>query len=402
MGKEIKIGLGVLSALLVVFVVVLVVRLTSSREEEPPLAKAEEPFVIASDLAPEPPKPAPSAKPSPTRVSAEKPQISWTKAPEPRPQSPSKGKKRYAGSTAENPAVKSSSSTFVLDPPPALTAASDPAGQTTASPSPTPPPAPLSYPSERTHSPRYDNQPAYQNVSAERVAPSPNNYGDYRSDYRNEHRSDYRNENRRDYGDSLHNAGQYNSERYHSVSRPQQPPASPLPPTGPRGDGSYEVQPNDSYWQISQKIYGNGGYFRALAEYNRNGHPVSDRLRVGEVISTPALNELIDKYADLCPSPERQKTMEKRSAVMGVSSSYGGSGGSYTVQAGDTLYDIARYELGDAARWVEILELNRRTLQGDFDYLSPGMKLVMPRDNSDRMTRRPEHYQTAPQETLLR
>ena len=35
---------------------------------------------------------------------------------------------------------------------------------------------------------------------------------------------------------------------------------------------------------------------------------------------------------------------------------------------GDTLFNIARYELGKASRWVEIYEFNRDLLGKDFNY----------------------------------
>ena len=69
----------------------------------------------------------------------------------------------------------------------------------------------------------------------------------------------------------------------------------------------------------------------------------------------------------------------------------------YTVAEGDTLFDIARYELGKASRWAEIYELNRDALGKDFDYLVPGTQLVLPQDTSrspDPITRRsPRDYQ---------
>ena len=45
---------------------------------------------------------------------------------------------------------------------------------------------------------------------------------------------------------------------------------------------------------------------------------------------------------------------------------------------GDTLFNIARYELGKAARWAEIYELNRDVLGKDFNYLTPGTQLTLP------------------------
>jgi beta-lactamase regulating signal transducer with metallopeptidase domain len=50
----------------------------------------------------------------------------------------------------------------------------------------------------------------------------------------------------------------------------------------------------------------------------------------------------------------------------------------YEVRRGETVYEIARQELGRVSRWREILELNREKLGGDIDAIEPGMKLVMP------------------------
>ncbi len=62
----------------------------------------------------------------------------------------------------------------------------------------------------------------------------------------------------------------------------------------------------------------------------------------------------------------------------------------YVVEEGDTLFDIARHELGEASRWVEIYELNRDRLGNDHDYLTPGLKLTLPSDTrTDRVTLRP-------------
>jgi nucleoid-associated protein YgaU len=68
-----------------------------------------------------------------------------------------------------------------------------------------------------------------------------------------------------------------------------------------------------------------------------------------------------------------------------------GGGRTYVVQEGDTLSSIVRNELGKVSRWAEIYQLNREALGKDYDYLTPGMRLVLPiRDSqpSDRTTRR--------------
>jgi len=153
--------------------------------------------------------------------------------------------------------------------------------------------------------------------------------------------------------------------------------------------GKYEVQPNDNYWTISQKVYGTGAYFKALAEHNRRRVRNEDQLSVGETISAPSLAQLEQSYANLCPRASRRETVRARASTVSTRAPLGG-GRSYTVQEGDTLYDIARNELGKAARWSEIYELNRDTLGSDYNYLTPGLRLTLP-DNgpTDVMTHRP-------------
>lgn len=51
---------------------------------------------------------------------------------------------------------------------------------------------------------------------------------------------------------------------------------------------------------------------------------------------------------------------------------------SYVVQPGDTLFDIARRELGLASRWPEIYELNRERLGKRLEQLAPGTSLLLP------------------------
>ena len=158
----------------------------------------------------------------------------------------------------------------------------------------------------------------------------------------------------------------------------------------PTEDGTYVVQPNDNYWVISERLYGTGAYFRALAERNREQFPDENRLCVGEKILAPSISELEDDYCDLCPKPAHRDVARQRMSVVSTSSLLA-PGKAYEVQEGDTLFDIARYELGKASRWVEIYELNQDVLGEEFDYLTPGMRLVLPEDQSPgTVTQRPE------------
>jgi nucleoid-associated protein YgaU len=160
--------------------------------------------------------------------------------------------------------------------------------------------------------------------------------------------------------------------------RPAARPSSYNSPTmPPRSDGKYEVQPNDSYWAISAKVYGTGAYFKALAELNRDSHGGEAGLKPGDLVSTPLVAQLEKSYPDLCPKPSRREVLQSRESTVSTRHSYR-SGRTYTVAEGDTLFNIARYELGKASRWAEIYDLNRDTLGKDFNYITPGTQLVLP------------------------
>jgi nucleoid-associated protein YgaU len=152
-----------------------------------------------------------------------------------------------------------------------------------------------------------------------------------------------------------------------------------------REDGKYEVRPNDSYWAISESLYGTGAYFKALAQHNRKGDLGDDQLKPGSLILAPDVAELEKLYPDLCPKASRREAMQTqsqaRTSTVGMRGSYR-NGRTYTVAEGDTLFDIARYELGKASRWVEIYDLNRDVLGKDFNYLTPGTQLTLPDGDS--------------------
>jgi nucleoid-associated protein YgaU len=145
----------------------------------------------------------------------------------------------------------------------------------------------------------------------------------------------------------------------------------------PRNGEEYEVQPNDSFWNISEKAYGTGAYFKALVEYNRKRNKNRDELKVGQTLLVPDEAVLKRAYPDLSPRP-RSPVAPAQQRLVSASSRMRGPGKIYIVAEGDTLFEIARHELGKPARWGEIYELNRELLGNDFDYLRPGTELILP------------------------
>ena len=167
-------------------------------------------------------------------------------------------------------------------------------------------------------------------------------------------------------------------------------------------DGTYKVQPNDSYWNISERAFGTGSYFKALAEHNRGKIPRDDRLQAGTTISVPSIAELEKAYPDLCPKPNHRRPALANMAPAGtpglsmVSQTSGRR--TYVVAEGDTLFDIAKFELGKQSRWGELYELNREILGDHYDYLVPGTVLTLPagepantnRNHNNNLTNRPD------------
>jgi LysM repeat protein len=145
----------------------------------------------------------------------------------------------------------------------------------------------------------------------------------------------------------------------------------------PVENGQYTVQPGDTLWSISEKVYGTGGYFKALGARNRSILPRSDKLTVGTQVAVPPTSELERDFPSLCPRQRKSALVQPRTTAPAGTARRNGSD-VYIVNEGDTLFDIARYELGKASRWAEIYDLNRDVLGEDFDYLRPGTELVMP------------------------
>ena len=162
----------------------------------------------------------------------------------------------------------------------------------------------------------------------------------------------------------------------------QQPTVIPV-------DGRYTAQPNDNFFTISKKVYGSGAYFEALAKYNKDQYPKANQLRIGDVVQTPPAETLEGRYPELCPKAEHREAAKRRTIATAGRSLSGRR--VYVVQEGDSLFDIARFELGAASKVADLIELNRDVLGDQINYLTPGMQLVLPEtlDQPPRVTRNP-------------
>lgn len=169
-----------------------------------------------------------------------------------------------------------------------------------------------------------------------------------------------------------------------------QKPTNPFPPKYDPSDNHhhppsdkptpvYKVQMDETYWSISEKLYGSIRYFNALAEYNRHRIPNPKHLRTGMIILVPEAEELERMYAKLIPGATK-KDDPYCEITSGLFFTNAGAP-MYRIGDDDTLSDIAQKHLGRSTRWVEIYNLNREQLKAA-DRLKIGSILRLPRDAS--------------------
>ncbi|MBX7071778.1 MAG: hypothetical protein K1X71_01410 [Pirellulales bacterium] len=92
-----------------------------------------------------------------------------------------------------------------------------------------------------------------------------------------------------------------------AAANPQPEPTGVAPGAFRPEDHSYTVGANENYWVISKRLYGTGGYFKALYEHNRQRYPSPSRLQAGDVISAPPAHVLEQTYPQLCPQSSAQQ-----------------------------------------------------------------------------------------------
>jgi nucleoid-associated protein YgaU len=140
----------------------------------------------------------------------------------------------------------------------------------------------------------------------------------------------------------------------------------------------YRTRQNEDLWSIAEKVYGSGRYFRALHECNVDRLNGLDNLPEGLELICPPLEELVVLHRAAIPDDLLRITSGQDKIAAGRPSV---AQTKYTVRAQDSLFSIARDQLGQASRYLEIIELNAPLLNPritHLDPLEPGMELKLP------------------------
>lgn len=133
-----------------------------------------------------------------------------------------------------------------------------------------------------------------------------------------------------------------------------------LPASAPRQDEGqrYTIKSGETLCDVAQALLGDRGRWREVYEQNRDKLPDPDHVRAGITLVVKAV----------------QRSSSVTTPPRDTSGQCPTGGRSYTVGRGDTLYSIARRELGNGNRWREIKSLNRL----ETDTVVVGSTLVLP------------------------
>lgn len=108
---------------------------------------------------------------------------------------------------------------------------------------------------------------------------------------------------------------------------------------------TYVVAQDDDLWNIAEKTYKSGYAWVEIARANNLSNP--DILEVGTKIVLPDVKNIVKTVTADVPQAEIKDAMVHKITDK-----------TYTVQAGDKLWDIAVRAYGDGYKWVEIARAN--------------------------------------------
>jgi nucleoid-associated protein YgaU len=170
----------------------------------------------------------------------------------------------------------------------------------------------------------------------------------------------------------------------------------PLPAAATPGIETHRVTGGETFASLAKTYYGRP----QLADFLIHSNPqIADpaRLSAGTAVKIPPLpdDRQIAEAARQAKDRAAERTAAARPSATTAAPTTGAAPAktaepaaagrrTYTVKSGDTLYDIAREQLGASSRWKELLDLNKTVVKGDPKNLRPGHVLVLPERTGEK------------------
>ncbi len=120
----------------------------------------------------------------------------------------------------------------------------------------------------------------------------------------------------------------------------------------------YTVKAGQTLSDVAGELLGDRGRWRELARANAERLPDPDRIKAGIELVFPR-EQVARRAAPTQPGSQPAGQQAAATTLPASAPAAQGSGRTYTVARGDTLYSIAKRELGAGGRWKEIRDLNR-------------------------------------------
>lgn len=155
-----------------------------------------------------------------------------------------------------------------------------------------------------------------------------------------------------------------------SASGTAAPGASRSERRGPAVDPRWTIRLDDSAWNYCDRNYGDPQWFRALEAWLARDGRSFTKLIPGERLQPPTTAQLRQVAPDLAPEDQTAAAGSGR-VVASRGPAAGADAGGYIASGSESLFDIAGRVLGQAGRYLEIVELESNASLREFDPLAP-------------------------------
>lgn len=133
---------------------------------------------------------------------------------------------------------------------------------------------------------------------------------------------------------------------------------------------------DESFWTLSQRVYGSGQYFRALHAHVQQSQPSLVSLPAHRRIAIPSLEDLRRDFGALFPEANAQTKTSSGDRPYRIEGSW------VIIDRPINLFDLARDIYGQASRFSDLVEANQDRLSpniGAMDVLPSGTRLRLAR-----------------------